>query len=201
MESPEIGECYGNGNGTFKAVVTHAAGGPGFPSAAVADVNRDGNPDILIAWGSIVTFELGAIDVMLGNGDGTFQAAVTYDAGGVWPRSIAVADLNNDGLLDLLVANSGSIAVSVLLGNGDGTFQAAVPYDSGGANPDSMAVADVNGDRFLDVVVANYYGPVTDTGSIGVLLGNGDGSFQTPVTYIPSARGPVSVAVSDAEPR
>ena len=70
------------------------------------------------------------MSVLLGNGDGTFQAAVNYPAG-LNPFSVAVGDFNGDGKPDLAVANYGSNTVSVLLGNGDGTFQAAMSYDSG----------------------------------------------------------------------
>ena len=75
----------------------------------------------------------------------------------------------------------------MLLGNGDGTFQTAVTYVSGGYGAASVAVADVNGDGKLDVVVANCSGSSSDcsgsAGNVGVLLGNGDGTFQTAVTY------------------
>ena len=116
--------------------------------------------------------------VLLGNGDGTFQAAVTYGTGGIYADSVAVADVNGDGKLDLVAENYGSNNVGVLLGNGDGTFQTAVTYGSGGAYPYSVAVADVNGDGKPDIVVAN-----SGSSNVGVLLGNGDGTFQTAVAY------------------
>ena len=93
--------------------------------------------------------------MLLGNGDGTFQAAVSYDSGGQYAYAIAVADVNGDGKPDLLVANWSSSSVGVLLGNGDGSFQAAVTYDSGGQRTASIAVADVNGDGKLDLIVGN----------------------------------------------
>ena len=70
------------------------------------------------------------MSVLLGNGNGTFQAAVNY-AAGTYPYSVAVGDFNGDGKADLAVANYGSDNVSVLLGNGNGTFQAAVNYAAG----------------------------------------------------------------------
>src|SRR5207249_278927 len=96
----------------------------------------------------------GSVSVLLGKGDGTFQAAVGYDAGRN-ASDVAVADVNGDGFLDLAVANSGSNNVSILLGNGDGTFRAAVHYATLGLSPASVAVGDVNGDGILDLVVAN----------------------------------------------
>jgi hypothetical protein len=144
----------------------------------------------------------GVVGVLLGNGDGTFQAAVTYDSGGQYAYAIAVADVNSDGKPDLQVANWSSSSVGVLLGNGDGTFQAAVTYDSGGQRTASIAVADVNGDGKLDLIVGNQCPSgsscnLTKDGNVGVLLGNGDGTFQTAMPYDAGGQGALSVAVAD----
>jgi hypothetical protein len=140
-------------------------------SAAVGDFNGDGKLDLAVAnYGS------DNVSILLGNGDGTFQAAVNYGAG-EFPESVAVGDFRGDGKLDLVVANQGSNNVSILLGNGDGTFQAAVNYGVG-SSPTSVAVGDFNGDGKLDLVVANSF---SNNGSI--LLGNGDGTFQAAVNY------------------
>src|ERR1700733_13631777 len=71
----------------------------------------------------------------------SFLPAVTYSSGGSSPNYVAVADVNGDGKPDLLVANEGSSTVSVLLGNGDGTFQTQHLFATGNA-PESVAVAD-----------------------------------------------------------
>ena len=115
--------------------------------------------------------------ILLGNGDGTFQPGVSYtaDAGA---DSIAVADFNGDGKLDVVTSNSQGNDISVLLGNGDGTFKPAVNYAVAVA-PGSLVVADFNGDRHPDIAVAGSY----PTGGVQVLLGKGDGMFQAPVTY------------------
>ncbi len=108
-----------------------------------------------------------------------FSKPIPYDAGGP-VASVAVADVNGDGHLDLVVAYPGEGSVGVLLGKGDGTFQPVVKYNSGGSGASSVAVADVNGDGKPDIVVLNAF----DTeGTVGVLLGNGDGTFQPPATY------------------
>src|SRR4029077_1762672 len=94
--------------------------------------------------------------------------------------SVAVGDFNGDGKLDLVVVNNLSASVSVLLGKGDGTFQAAVNYGVG-LGIISVAVGDFNGDGKLDLVVG---GVVATNSNISVLLGNGDGTFQTPANNI-----------------
>jgi len=159
-----VAVLLGNGDGTFQPAVAYASGGASPDSVVVADVNGDGKPDIIVAnWcASSSDCGSGSVGVLLGNGDGTFQAAATYNSGGVFARSVVVGDFNGDGKPDLAVGNwSGadglcctSPALSVLLGNGDGTFQQAVTYASGVQL--SVAVGDVNGDHRPDLVVANY---------------------------------------------
>ena len=181
-----VGVLLGNGDGTFQPAVTYDAGGDDPLYVAVADVNGDGNPDLVIT--NMYSPSSSDLAVLLGNGDGTFQAPVTYGSGAWEPMSIVVADVNGDKKPDLVVANCESSSglscgqpseglVGVLLGNGDGTFQPAVPYDSGGGLLQSAAIADVNGDGKLDLLTANF------ENNVGVLLGNGDGTFQPPLTF------------------
>src|SRR5208283_3811834 len=173
-----------DGNPLFLGVVDYDSAGNGTCFVAVADVNGDGKPDVVVSNGN------GTVGVLLGNGDGTFQPAVTFNPGLQSQAGIALADLNGDGKPDLLVANASGVAV--LLGNGDGTFQPAVTYGSGGSSPWSVAVADVNRDGKPDLIVANY-----SSSTVGVLLGNGDGTFQPAATYGSGGNGPWSVAVAD----
>jgi hypothetical protein len=200
----------GKGDGTFQAAGTYGSGGYEAGSIAVADVNGDGNPDLVLAnfCADSNNCVSGVVSVMLGNGDGTFQAAVTYGSGGWGAYSVAVADVNGDGKPDLLVTNdcaddSGNCTigtVGVLLGNGDGTFRAAVSYGSAGSGFSSIAVGDVNRDGKPDLLVANQCGSSSNCangGSVGVLLGNGDGTFQAAVSYGSGGYGAASVAVGD----
>lgn len=175
----------------FAPVVTYPAGN-GPRNLAVADVNNDGKADVLTANQSGST-----VGVLLGNGNGTFQAVATYSTGAASnPADIAVADVNGDGRPDLLTANYGSNSAGVLLGNGNGTFQAAVALATGvpGGVPTGIAVTDITGDGKLDLITANSFGY-----TISVFAGTGTGTFQVPVSYAVSATAaaPLDVTVAD----
>lgn len=191
-----VGVLLNNGDGTFQTAVVFGAGSTDPDAVAVGDVNGDGKPDIVVG-----NFDGYAVAVLLGNGDGTFQTPVTYASGGGTPYSVAVTDVNGDGKPDIIVANSATDTVGVLLGNGDGTFQTAVTYASGGSVPSSVVVSDMNGDGRPDIVVANWCDSIdfcdqTD-GTVAILLGNGDGTFQGATSYDSGVNGTDSVAVGD----
>jgi hypothetical protein len=158
----------------------HFPTGNGPNSVVAADLNGDGKPDLVSCNNGD-----GTVSVLLGNGDGTFQAAVAYSVG-KFPGSVAVGDFNGDGKPDLAIANSGeadtSKQVSVLLGNGDGTFQAAVNYPTNNYSV-ALVTGDFNGDGKLDIAaaVSDLSGNVF-SGEVEVLLGNGDGTFQASLT-------------------
>jgi hypothetical protein len=182
-----------NGDGTFQPQATYSVtdangNGIGPTSVAVGDFNNDGNLDVVTA-----NYTDGTVSVLLGNGDGTFQPAVTYVVGNN-PNSVAVGDFNHDGNLDIVVANTADNTVSVLLGNMDGTFQTAVSYNVG-AGPFAVATAKING--HYDVVTAN-----SKDNTVSVLEGNSDGTFKPQVAYsVTDANGkgitPESVALGD----
>ncbi len=192
--SNNIGVLLNNGDGTFQleTVLQTFATNTKPTRFTYADVNGDGFPDLVITktgGGSGASLVPPGVIVMLGNGNGTFQAPMSFATGGTTPYSVAVADLNGDGHADLAVANQGTGTVGVLLGNGDGTFQAFQTYYVGASSPKWMTVADMNGDGIPDLVVATTQGA-------DVLLGNGNGTFQSPQIINPGSN-PQQVGVAD----
>jgi hypothetical protein len=179
----------GNGDGTLQAPVAIDSGAS--PVAlALGHFSPDGNLDLAVANASG-----GDVSVLLGHGDGTFNSAPDFPAG-AGAFSIAQGDFNRDGIPDLVTANFNDDTISILFGNGDGTFQEPVTYAVGHL-PDSVAVADLTGSGIQDIIVTTE-GPGVH-GTISVLLGNGDGTFQAPITFSPSLPTfiPISVAVAD----
>lgn len=149
-------------------------------SVQIATIN--GQPSVVF-----VNTHDNSVNVMSGNGAGDLQSPTQYSTGSS-PRSVAVSDVNNDGIKDLVTANQGSNDVSVLLGNADGTFQAAVSYGAG-SGPTAVAIGDINNDGRADLAV-------THSGGVNILLGFGDGAFQTAGTYL-SGTSTAAVAMAD----
>jgi hypothetical protein len=158
--------------------------GTGSYSVAVADLNGDHIPDVVISdfYGSQVLVDLGV-------GDGTFQPPIAIPVG-LNPLFVTTADLTGNGIQDIITANLGSNDVSILMGNGDGTFRPAIEVPAG-LGPASVAVGDFTGNGKLDLAVADLNG-----NSVQILMGNGDGTF-TQGASIPVAGGPISVTSAD----
>jgi hypothetical protein len=169
--------------------------GHGSSEVAVADLDRDGKPDLVVTDALSNT-----VSVLPGNGDGTFQAPRQFEVGAFAPapaatnngipnfgRAVAVADVSGGGMPDVIVTNYASSDISVLLGRGDGTFEPQRRFQAT-VSPFALAAGDINGDGIPDVVVI-------DSGAahrqVGVLLGRGDGTFQPPLRFPSPLTDPV----------
>jgi len=162
--------------------------GAGPSGTATGDFNGDGKLDIAVANSGS-----GSISILLGKGDGTFQLALNTPAGQT-PWALIAEDLNGDGLLDLAVVDEAGSAV-ILLGKGDGTFQPAVAIALD-ASPRSIAVADFNGDGKPDLAIGQF-DVSTTSGHVSILLGKGDGTFQSPVNFALTGAIPWGLVAGD----
>lgn len=196
-----VSVLLGNGDGTLQPAVFYSTGNQ-FPSSiSVADVNQDSKPDVLVTNDSQY-FSDSTVAVLLGRGDGSFLPPQLYDLGfGKAPTSIAVADFDKDGKLDLAVANMYGFEIAILRGNGDGTFRRAAFFPSSVYYPRSVVVADANGDRKLDLIVAGFYSIKSGSNSAGVavLLGEGNGTFRPPKRYFAGDHSGLALAVLDVD--
>ena len=191
-----VGVMFGNGDGTFQKPVKYHAPQP--ERVLAVDLNKDGHPDLAVlayCGPHPKVCASGAVEVLLNNGTGAFGPPRYFNVKGVGPDGIAAADFNQDGNIDLVVANNNFQApstVAVLLGKGDGTFKSSKNY-AVGSGPAGIAVADFNGDGKLDLAVAN-----TGSNNVSLLYGRGNGTFR-PAQNITFAVGtlPISVATGD----
>ena len=188
--SSTLSVLLGNGDGTFQTQTAYAAGASPIAIAS-GDFNRDGNLDLVVGNAGDAT-----VSVYMGNGDGTFLPQQVYAVGN-GPQSIAVADFNGDGWLDLAVVDRNDHNVIILLGQSDGTFQVELNVCEDpltfpvGESGQVIATADFNGDGALDLAVTEAQNSV-----VSVLLGLGDGTFQSLVTYAVGFN-PIGLAIAD----
>ncbi len=187
----------GYGDGTSLAAPTYGLpnsfdqGAYSF-SVATGDFNGDGIPDVVV--GQVRDYGSTGVVVYLGKGDGTFYPGDSY---GSSPSMsfVAVGDFNGDGKLDIAAIDEQNDLLQIFLGNGDGTFSIGGTYPTSSAGSPAaqgLVVGDFDKDGKLDIAVAN-----ANAGDVGVLLGNGDGSFAAPVSYPITGYAAFNIAAAD----
>jgi hypothetical protein len=195
VEESALVHALGKGNGRFGPWSDNGGTGDAPDFVIFADVDLDGNLDAVTTDG-----DEPYVVVAFGDGKGNFDRGVGPRTGrGYETQEVAVADLNGDGIPDLVgtslgvAGNPGSIFI--LLGKGNRTFAKAVNISSGGHKPNGIAVGDLNHDGIPDLVVANAFSN-SGYGNVAVLLGKGDGTFEKPVRYQAGVR-PWQVVLGD----
>lgn len=181
----------GSGTGTVTSQGTFTVGN--YPYAlATGDVNSDSHLDVVVA-----NFFGNSISVLLGDGTGNFATQLGFvvdTAAGPRPNAVALGDFNNDGHLDVTVANSNTNNIGVLLGVGNGSYSAPTTYSTGsGSTPYGVATADFNGDGHIDIAYC-----LSGSNQVGIMLGSSTGSFTMYAVYSAgSGASPYGIVVAD----
>ncbi|CAF4146497.1 unnamed protein product, partial [Adineta steineri] len=186
-----IGIFLGYGNGTFSTQITYSTGDNSQPNAVtIGDFNNDKQLDIVVA-----NYGTNNIGIFLNYGNGTFSSQTIHSTGnGSRPSDVAAGDFDNDGQLDIAVANFYGWNIGIFLGYGNETFSSQQTYPTGNSsNPQSIAIGDFNNDSRLDIAVVNFHGD-----SMGVFLGYGNGTFADQVSYSVSlSTHPYDIVIGD----
>ncbi|CAF4242680.1 unnamed protein product, partial [Rotaria sordida] len=189
--SNNIGILLGYGNGSFGTMMTYSTGNDSLPqSLTVHDFNNDGQLDIVV-----ISSGTNDIGILLGYGNGSFPTSRRYSTGNDYGAfAIVLTDINNDGEIDIVLANAAASNIGILLGHGNLTFDTIITYSTGyNSWPESLAVGDFDNDNQIDIAVANYL-----TSSISIFLGYQNGNFTTQVTYSTGYQSwPYSITVGD----
>jgi hypothetical protein len=193
-----VSVVLGAGNGNFHPVVHYPTIGVA-QFVCAADVNGDGNPDLIVAsFVNDTSTPVGQVEVLINKGNGTFAAPVVYTIPGAYPRAIYPGDFNGDGHIDLAVAvtttaTNISEGLAIYMNKGDGTFR----LGQQSTNLYPFGTADFNRDGKLDLIVGNFTGQFSH--SVSVLFGAGNGTFPRsgPVFTLASPISIVDVAIAD----
>ncbi|CAF1549449.1 unnamed protein product [Adineta ricciae] len=181
----------GKGDDSFVVSMSYHTGENTVPSMiTVNDGNNDRQKHIIV-----VNCGTNTISVFLSHGNGIFDPMILSSTGAdSVPYFEAIADVDNDGIIDAVSTNSGSNTTGILLGHNNGSLTLLTTYPTGDSSaPTAVVVNDLNNDGFLDFFVCNF-----DTSNIGIFLGNGNASFSTQVTYSTCYRGcPIWIAIND----
>ena len=161
------------------------------PILAVGDVNNDQRPDLVVLNKSNASAN-GPIAVFLNDGTGGFSSPINItDNTGLSPNSVALADYNHDGFVDMAIAGDGTAGINVRLGNGSGNFATGTYTSIGAGGAFKILTADLNGDGNLDLVTEVNQASATD---LKVLFGNGIGGFGSMASYSVGGHGDFAIA-------
>jgi len=179
-ENDNVALLTGNGDGTFNGASGYSVGD--MPLTVISDYfNQDDYPDLATS-----NFGSDNISVLLGNGDGTFQTATNYNSG-ITTRCIQSEDFNGDGYQDLAVTNRDNFSVSILIGRGDGVFNDAMEFSTGQIKPRLLVAGKFNSDTTVDLAFTHAEAVELRSDIVGILPGNGDGTFgNVIITYVDS---------------
>jgi len=186
-----VGILLGNGDGTFQSQTTYPTQTNPY-SVTTADFNDDKQIDLAVS-----NYGTDTVTIFLGNGDGTFQSQKTYPLetypNKTYATSVTTADFNGDKKTDLATTSYYTETVSIFLGNGDGTFRNPRTYLAGlGSEPQTVITGDFNDDNKVDLAVANH-----GANTVGIFLGNGDGTFKNQTAYSTGSFNPGQITTAD----
>ena len=191
QSNSSFGIFYGVGDGNFTLPYIYSTGLNSIPGVmAIGDFNNDSKGDI-----AVIYWNQDSIGVFIQVNSEPFGPSAFFSTGNQsQPNSVALADLNNDSYLDIVVANSGSDSIGIFLGYGDGNFSTQLIYSTGdGSHPNALSIDDFNNDQHLDIAVVN-----TATGILSICLGFGNGNFTLMRSYSTGVSSvPVAVASKD----
>ena len=192
-DSGDVSILLGDGEGGFGTAASFPVGS-NLSSIATGDLNEDGRLDLILT--NTIQDTSHSVSILIGLGNGTFNTPTTLAVSeNSRPEDVLVTDLNQDGHLDLVTANTGfpggSDSLAVLLGHGDATFEAGQQY-SVSDDPFGVAAGDFNNDGHPDLVTSTW----GHTSQVSVLIGSGDGTFGT-ATHFDAGSSNYEIAVSD----
>ena len=191
QQTNNIGIFLGYGSEPFAGVTTFTTGDDSQPqSVAIGDFNNDSRSDIVVA-----NYGTNNMGIFLGYGNGVFNPMISYSTGiNSSPYGVAIADLNNDNQLDIVVTNSAIDNIIIFIGFGNGSFSLLRTYSTGDrSHPSTISINYFNDDNILDIVVAN-----SGTSNLLFFYGQGNGTFGDKSSY-PLGYGyiPYGIAVKD----